>query len=61
MNCRHRLRNSRLNAAELLTAHSACHKTIRYRSSIPPEVDLRAKLRDLANERRRFGYRRLLT
>ncbi|EPE96921.1 Integrase catalytic region [Rhizobium grahamii CCGE 502] len=38
---------------------SADRKTIRYRSSRPPEVDLRAKLRDLANERRRFGYRRL--
>jgi uncharacterized protein with von Willebrand factor type A (vWA) domain len=35
---------------------SADRKTIRYRSSRrPPEVDLRAKLRDLANERRRFG------
>lgn len=38
---------------------SADRKTIRYRSSRPPDVDLRAKLRDLANERRRFGYRRL--
>ncbi|MBY2927051.1 IS3 family transposase [Rhizobium pisi] len=38
---------------------SADRKTIRYRSNRPPEVDLRAKLRDLANERRRFGYRRL--
>ncbi|MBY5334629.1 IS3 family transposase [Rhizobium leguminosarum] len=38
---------------------SADRKTIRYRSSRPPEVDLRVKLRDLANERRRFGYRRL--
>jgi transposase InsO family protein len=38
---------------------SADRKTIRYRSSRPPEADLRAKLRDLANERRRFGYRRL--
>jgi transposase InsO family protein len=38
---------------------SADRKTIRYRSSRPPEVDLRAKLCDLANERRRFGYRRL--
>ncbi|WP_348627532.1 IS3 family transposase [Rhizobium sp. R339] len=38
---------------------SADRKTIRYRSSRPPEVELRAKLRDLANERRRFGYRRL--
>ena len=38
---------------------SADRKTIRYRSSRPPEIKLRAKLRDLANERRRFGYRRL--
>ncbi|UIJ78955.1 IS3 family transposase [Rhizobium leguminosarum] len=38
---------------------SADRKTIRYRSNRPPEVDLRAKLRDLANERRCFGYRRL--
>ncbi|WP_132528726.1 IS3 family transposase [Rhizobium sp. BK376] len=38
---------------------SADRKTVRYRSSRPPEVELRAKLRDLANERRRFGYRRL--
>ncbi|MGH0241815.1 IS3 family transposase [Sinorhizobium meliloti] len=36
---------------------SADRKTVRYRSSRPPE--LRTKLRDLANERRRFGYRRL--
>lgn len=32
---------------------------IRYRSSRPPEIELRAKLRDLANERCRYGYRRL--
>ncbi|MBP2484297.1 hypothetical protein JOH50_000024 [Rhizobium leguminosarum] len=38
---------------------SADRKTVRYRSCRPPEVALRAKLRDLANERRRFGYRRL--
>ncbi|NTJ12037.1 IS3 family transposase [Rhizobium lusitanum] len=38
---------------------SADRKTIRYRSSRPAEIELRAKLRDLANERRRFGYRRL--
>jgi hypothetical protein len=31
---------------------SADRKTIRYRSNRPPEVDLRAKLRDLANEQR---------
>lgn len=38
---------------------SAGRKMIRYRSSRPPEVELRTRLRELANERRRFGYRRL--
>ncbi|PDT25785.1 IS3 family transposase [Rhizobium sp. L9] len=38
---------------------SADRKMVRYRPSRPPEVELRARLRDLANERRRFGYRRL--
>jgi len=37
----------------------ADRKTIRYRSKRPPETGLRARLRELANERRRFGYRRL--
>ena len=32
---------------------------IRYRSRRPPETALRARLRELANERRRFGYWRL--
>jgi putative transposase len=32
---------------------------IRYRSRRPPDVELRIRLRDLANHRRRFGYRRL--
>jgi transposase InsO family protein len=32
---------------------------IRYRSSRSPETELRGRLRELANERRRFGYRRL--
>jgi len=32
---------------------------IRYRSRRPPEAELRARLRTLANQRRRFGYRRL--
>ena len=34
----------------------ADRKTVRYRSCRPPEAE---RLRDLANERRRFGYRRL--
>jgi putative transposase len=38
---------------------SADRKMVRYRSRRPPDVELRLKLRDLANERRRFGYRRL--
>jgi putative transposase len=32
---------------------------IRYRSCRPPDTELRARLRELANQRRRFGYRRL--
>jgi transposase InsO family protein len=32
---------------------------VRYRSCRPLDTELRARLRELANERRRFGYRRL--
>jgi transposase InsO family protein len=32
---------------------------IRYCSRRPPETELRTRLRELANQRRRFGYRRL--
>jgi transposase InsO family protein len=38
---------------------NADRKMIRYRSCRPPDTGLRTQLRDLANERRRFGYRRL--
>ena len=37
----------------------ADRKMIRYRSRRAPDTELRQRLRDLANERRRFGYRRL--
>ena len=37
----------------------ADRKMVRYQSCRPPEAELRGRLRDLANERRRFGYRRL--
>lgn len=37
----------------------ADRRMVRYRSCRPPETELRQRLRDLANERRRFGYRRL--
>ena len=37
----------------------ADRKMSRYRSRRPAETELRARLRTLANERRRFGYRRL--
>jgi transposase InsO family protein len=37
----------------------ADRKSVRYQSRRPPETELRARLRELANERRRFGYRRL--
>ncbi len=38
---------------------SADRKMIRYQSCRASEGELRTKLRDLANQRRRFGYRRL--
>lgn len=37
----------------------ADRKTVRNRSCRPPDTELRARLRDLANERRRFGCWRL--
>jgi len=37
----------------------ADRKSVRYQSRRPPETELRTRLRELANERRRFGYRRL--
>lgn len=54
-----------LRAVMGLSERRACQivgadrKMVRYQSCKPPEIELRGKLRDLANERRRFGYRRL--
>ena len=54
-----------LQAVMGLSERRACsvvgadRKMIRYRSQRAPETELRDRLRDLANERRRFGYRRL--
>ena len=38
---------------------AADRRMVRYRSRRPPDSALRARLRELANQRRRFGYRRL--
>ena len=54
-----------LQAAMNLSERRAClivgadRKMIRYRSRRPDEAELRGRLREIANERRRFGYRRL--
>ena len=54
-----------LQAVMGLSERRACNivgadrKMVRYRSCRPPDTELRTRLRDLANERRRFGYRRL--
>jgi transposase InsO family protein len=54
-----------LQAVMGLSERRACsivdadRKMIRYRSCRPPDTRLRTQLRDLANERKRFGYRRL--
>jgi len=41
------------------TLVAADRKMIRYRSRRPADIELRTRLRELANQRRRFGYRRL--
>jgi transposase InsO family protein len=41
------------------TIVAADRKMIRYCPRRPPDTELRARLRELANRRRRFGYRRL--
>jgi transposase InsO family protein len=38
---------------------AADRTVVRYQSVRPPDTQLRTRLRELANERRRFGYRRL--
>lgn len=54
-----------LRAVMGLSERRACNivdadrKMVRYRSCRPPDLALRTQLRGLANERRRFGYRRL--
>jgi putative transposase len=50
------LRMSERRACLLIAAD---RKMVRYRSLRPSDVELRTRLRDLANQRRRFGYRRL--
>jgi len=41
------------------TVIAADRKMVRYRSRRPADSELRSRLRELANQRRRFGYRRL--
>jgi len=54
-----------LQAVMGLSERRACNivgadrKMVRYGHPRPPDTELRTRLRDLANERRRFGYRRL--
>lgn len=54
-----------LQAEHGFSERRACHVVgadrtmIRYRSRRAPDTALRGRLRELANERRRFGYRRL--
>jgi putative transposase len=42
-----------------LNAISVDRSSVRYRSLRPDDAALRARMRELAAERRRFGYRRL--
>ncbi len=54
-----------LQACHGMSERRACRvidadrKSVRYRSTRDDDAELREKLRELANQRRRFGYRRL--
>lgn len=54
-----------LRSAFLVSERRACstlstdRASVRYRSTRPPDEAVRARLRELASQRRRFGYRRL--
>jgi len=56
---------SRVMERHGLSQRPACRKigmdrsTVRYQSKRPDDAALRLRLRELAAERRRFGYRRL--
>lgn len=54
------LRNChRMSEKEGVPRHRCRYKSVRYRSTRDHDADLREKLREFANQRRRFGYRRL--
>jgi putative transposase len=61
---RRQARRRRASAGRDLSERRACslvdadRKMTRYRSRRAPDTELRTQLRDLANARRRFGYRR---
>jgi putative transposase len=56
---------ARLQAFLGMSERRACHvigadrKSMRYRSQRDDDAELRSKLREFAQQRRRFGYRRL--
>src|SRR5512139_2573608 len=56
---------ARLRSAFEVSERRACsalgvdRTLVRYRSARPDDIDLRTRLRELAAQRRRFGYRRL--
>ncbi|VVT34313.1 transposase (fragment) [Rhizobium sp. EC-SD404] len=41
-------------------AIDCCRMTVRYESGRPDDYELRQRMKAIAQERRRFGYRRLL-
>ena len=53
------MRQFEMSERRACTVITADRKMVRYRSRRPADSELRARLRELANERRRFGYRRL--
>src|SRR5690606_20362037 len=55
----HLVKTYRMSERRACSVIGTDRSTIRYRSRRPGDVELRVRLRALAGERRRFGYRRL--
>ena len=55
----HLMANHEMSERRACKAIECCRMTVRYKTTRPDDSDLRDRMKALAQERRRFGYRRL--